>query len=370
MKAIRDRVVEAVYSGRPVAARQRAVWLESDHGGWVPSEYDSDYGEYVKAEAEVARLWASAAEAAVDGEAYAAVVGKHGRGKVVEVVRGWYADADEAMRRLDEWAAAGAAYEVDQRDGKAGSLADLSNRYPEHVRSEEWYSENGDGGWAGGGPDSWGAGADYYGKSEAGKAAIEAVKAGARPRQAMEAAIEAVKVRLEAEGKAKAEAEAVARGDREAARKLEEAGQAAIWKMADVCRRSMPDGSGMSPWRRRSSELKAAQAAGAVEVRGRVASIECPDGLSREVQREWLAKLGEYVGKREAEAERARRWEGIAAKGDGASREEAEALIASGWLVPREKDEWKARLEEREEKRASVGSLSGSAWGALDGLKK
>jgi len=232
LKALSRLIAAEVFAG---LEQLRDEYESRDYQGALPPRYaalDVAYAENERRQQEAAHLLAS-------GPAYAALVAEHGLEAVAYQVYGWSYGPAEAAARLAKVAACRAGMAEDAAAGKAGSLLDLAKLYPQHVRAEAWYSEAGDGGWAGAGPDSWGSGIDYRGLTPAGLAAIEAVRAGARPVPAMTAAVAADTVRLEAEGRERAEAAALANADRAEAARLQRARQEieyAVCVAADAAR--------------------------------------------------------------------------------------------------------------------------------------
>lgn len=372
------RLIEAdAYAAQPGAAAQKSAYDEADYQDWWPSTSDRRFGAMARAEAQSTADWAFAVERLADAPAYASAVEAHGRDAVREMIADWCAGPETSDRRIREAAHSAATRAADEADGAVGSLADLNRMFPEHVRAQEWYSESGDGGWAGGGPDSWASGTDYVPLTDPGRIAIEAVKGGARPRPAMDAAIAAETARLTAEGKAKAEAEAMARADREAQEALDRAQRQACIAIRDAAR--LPDTRGRCPGTRRASETRLADMAAGEAALAAVLAIECPTALASEVQAEAAAELREYIAGRKAAAEKARRWEAIVTAGDNASDDNIRALIASGWLWQSETGRWQAILDRRAEDRAEKARREKSAqeqqefgrcaWSALGGLK-
>lgn len=84
---------------------------------------------------------------------------------------------------LAKWRKEAEALEPQKRIEDA--LAKLAADNPLDVRRVECYSEFGESGWAGAGPDSYSSGVEYTPVSEAGTIALEAVRAGADPTEAM-----------------------------------------------------------------------------------------------------------------------------------------------------------------------------------------
>lgn len=199
LKALRGLIRVRAWQG--VTQQMRDSWEYATDSGWYPTcQMDADRrgaaaSACYAAEQKDVSDWKAASKAIANSPAYSSLVKDFGRDEVFNQIHGWSATPDEARQVILDRMDYDAQAAVDARDGKAGDIKELAALFPRHVKAVDWYSEGGDGGWAGGGPDSYASGTDYKPLTDAGAAALDAVKGGARTKVAMAAALDLVKIK-------------------------------------------------------------------------------------------------------------------------------------------------------------------------------
>lgn len=319
------------------------------------------------------RRWKEAAEIIVSSKAYEEAVSQFGKEEVVERVFGWTETPSEVIKSLSNNKNKMEESKVDEDLGKKGDLDSLAKMYPKHVKSKKGYSESGDGGWAGGGPDSWSEWTDYVALTEAGKLAIEKVKAGERPKIAMELSIEEVRAKLEEEGKQKSEAEALASADFNEKEKLKKEERNAFLQLSEI---KPISGKGRTPWYRRSPERWKADLDDYKECLRKVEETPTPTKDVKERKQKLVSEYSSQIDYCSKKLETAIKLQSILDDLDNSSNEELKELQLSEYLIGRdEKSRIENLLEEREQKEIEKkdknrnDSFSSGAWGALDKLK-
>jgi hypothetical protein len=359
------RMIEADIFGPIRDIKQR--YEEADYQGHFPTWA----APLKKAYDEVDREKEKAASILADSPAYAGI--KDGsREEIIERIRGWYETPDQVAKALKENKDTQAKNEENDRLGEAGSVEDLAKKFPQHVHLSTGYEESGDGGWAGGGPDSWSLWNEASGRTEAGKLAIEKVKAGQRPVPAMEAALAEITKKLEEEGKTKQEADLIAKNERQSIEDMRKRERAAIDAIHTI---KIPDTRGMTPWQKRAPKRWEDNIQFASEAIETMKKIEPPTELVKRVYDEEMAKLVAFKKRAEEALPQAKEMEPILEDLYKASVDDLKKVKASGLLFNKEErlvdqlisEHEERSMEEREKKRNE--NFSNGAWGALDKLK-
>jgi len=313
--------------------------------------------------------WTSAAKLIASSPAYELVRSEFGTDQVENRVFNWHESPEQVSISLSEEKKNRDAAAVDDKLGKAGDLASLAEMFPQHVKAKKGYSEQGDGGWAGGGPDSWSEWTDYVPLTDAGRIAMEKVKAGARPAEAVSQAIAENSKKLEEKRRSVEDAEAAVKHDMDE-RKRRESEERTAYELLNVRPKS---GSGRTPWFRRSPERWQED----IEDYTRcLQSVQSVPSLNEQIVGRRDQAASEYSKKIDhcrAELEKAIRLISILENAENASAEELSELQSSGFLIGKEeKRKIEMLIEERQEVKAEVKTppLSEGAWGALDNFKR
>lgn len=333
VEALHRMVESEAFDRFPGSREQQARFEQGDYQGWFPPASDNRFGAFVRATETYEAAWRRVANEIACTPAYDQAVKEFGVKETTEQVHDWFRGSREAVQEMRMQAEAKAAYAIDEKMGRAGSMPDLAKMFPSHVRMVEKYSESGDGGWAGGGPDSWASWNEFHGITEAGEAAIVAVKAGARPAEAMEAALKDEEAKRAAARKAagiKLSNEATARMTAEESKRAE-------WKALEVIRDLMRpiDTRGRTPWERRASKTYEKDE---IEMRKRLEAATAVQLITDSVavlRNAAIQKMAAEVTILQNAGAKAKRSEELWAKFQNGTfvEEEAKELLESKWLT-------------------------------------
>jgi hypothetical protein len=253
--------------------------------------------------------------------------------------------------------------------------------FPAHVSRHEIYAECGDGGWAGGGPDDWGASIEFSGRTPAGRLAVSALEADKtlRPAKAMAEAIKQESERLRLAGEAKALAEAKAAAD-EAAIKIVEKSLRELRMGFDEIFRELSkntDSSGSSPDWLRSSDCRKKNLEffrAAKTVIDDYLADNGTDWLTLDRVEE-LASLDDKLARAEKRFTSAIKNEDILSRlySGKLTADEIKSAIDSAWFFSKEKSRLNGALadlqSEAEIEEPKNDNFNSGAWDALDKLK-
>jgi len=201
---IRAQAFESV----PGSSEQAKKMALTDSQYWPESESCPYYGQLLKAENLAEKLWAEQCRDVATSYAFSDHVEKYGYDAVFDSIflAANSITSESIAAKLDKkaaWKIERAAWrkerDLNDRLGRAGDLKKLAKLYQGHVTTVDTADSIGWGSYCsdmGGGY----AADTYKGVSDAGKLAIEAVKAGARPVTAMREALKEVKASLMSDG--------------------------------------------------------------------------------------------------------------------------------------------------------------------------